>query len=68
MRKIPLLAIAFALAFLVLPIQQARSQNPVVDLGAKGAAAAGEGIIAIIQTCINTIGASGGCWAHCSAS
>jgi len=36
------------------------AQNPVVDLGAQGAAAVGGGINAVIQTIINTLGASGG--------
>lgn len=40
--------------------QQVQAQNPIVDLGAKGAAAVGGGLNAVIQTCINTIGASGG--------
>ncbi|MDY6985635.1 MAG: hypothetical protein SVE93_04440 [Candidatus Thermoplasmatota archaeon] len=57
--KTVLVAIALLGAFLAYA-EQTQAQNPVVDLGAKGAAAVGGGINAIIQTCINTIGASGG--------
>lgn len=61
MKRINLIvgALLFLLAFYPA-IQTAKSQNPVVDLGAEGLRITGGGIVAMINTLVETIGASGG--------